>query len=249
MILRDVRVTVLVENESARPDLRGEHGFSVWIDTGESKVLFDTGASGLVCKNAEKLGIDLSGADAIVLSHGHYDHTGGLAGVAEKACKSVIHAHPAAGVDVSGRPILTSRRPELVAPGIRTTGEVERVTDFEPADPRAFRDDQGLFFEVDDGLVVVVGCAHAGVVNTLRQAARLTDSKGIHAVFGGMHLLQASDERLRKTVQAFRELGLRRIGPCHCTGENAITLFEREFQEELFRCQTGTVMTFGGRDG
>lgn len=71
-------ITVLVENDAARDDLGAEHGLSLWIETTNGNVLFDTGASGLFAENAENLGIDLSAADAVVLSHGHYDHAGGL---------------------------------------------------------------------------------------------------------------------------------------------------------------------------
>ncbi len=243
--------TVLVENTTTRPDLYPEHGFSLWIDTGESKVLFDTGASGVVCENAKKLGIDLSQADAIVLSHGHYDHTGGLADVAALAEKAVVYAHPAARVNPAGREIVLSRTPETVVPGIRTTGEVERLTDFETArqQPVPFPDDQGIYFEVEQGIVVVVGCAHAGVVNTLRHVSQLAETDRIYAVLGGMHLASATRSRLKKTVKAFRDLSLQRIGPCHCTGEKVINMFEREFPQEFFPCRTGTVITFGDQGG
>jgi len=209
-----VRVTVLVDNDTSRPDLRGEHGFALWIEAGESKVLFDTGASGLVCENAAKLGIDLSEADAVVLSHGHDDHAGGLSAVADKAPRSVLYAHPTAGAGQRGLSVVNSSHPETVAPGLRTTGEIRRITGFEPPDLTYFPDDQALFFEVEaKGLVVVVGCAHAGVVNTVKQVARLAARKRVHAVLGGMHLHDASEERLAGTIQAFRDYGLRRIGP------------------------------------
>ena len=249
MALAEARATVLIENTGSRPELATEHGLAVWLEAGGAKVLFDTGASGLVCDNAEKLGVDLSEADAVVLSHGHYDHAGGLSFVAEKAPGTMIWAHPAAKVRMYGRKVFTSRRHEMVAPGLWTTGEVERVTDFEPGDPRLMPDDQAVFFKVDAGIVVVVGCAHAGVVNTLRQVQRLTGAGSIHAVLGGMHLLGASDERVRKTAEAFREMGVRRIGPCHCTGEQAMALFQREFPVEFFRPGTGAVVTFGEHGG
>jgi len=250
MVLSSVTVTILVENSSPRPDLGAEHGFSAWLDTGERRVLFDTGASGLVCANAETLGINLAEADAIVLSHGHGDHTGGLAAAAERAEKATIYAHPAAQPSVAGRQIILSRAPEVVIPGISTTGEISRDTDFEAAagPPVPNPDDQAIYFEVEEGLVVVVGCAHAGVVNTLRHVARRTKADKIHALLGGMHLASVPDDRLAATVKAFREFGIERLGACHCTGDKAVGLFAREFPEASFRCQTGTILTFGKTD-
>ena len=251
MKLNRVSATVLVENTTLNPELKPEHGFSLWVDTGDGQVLFDTGASGVVCENAEVLGIDLSEADAIVLSHGHWDHTGGLAAAAGVAHKATIYAHPAAEIDPAGRECLLSRAPETVVPGIQTTGEIARDTDFEGERgyPMSFPDDQAIYFEVDEGVVVVVGCAHAGVVNTLQQVARLANTDTIYAVMGGMHLGPASDDRLEKTVDAFRRLGVRRLGACHCTGEKAMRLFDKEFPAESFRCATGTALTFGGQSG
>jgi 7,8-dihydropterin-6-yl-methyl-4-(beta-D-ribofuranosyl)aminobenzene 5'-phosphate synthase len=249
--LDQVRATVLVENTAGRPDVTPEHGLSVWIEAGEWRVLFDTGQSGVVCANAERVGVDLSEADAIVLSHGHYDHTGGLAAVQEVAPEAAVFVHPAAEMDTDTGHWLISRAPEVVVPGVHTTGEVRRETDYETGRgyPLSFPDDQGLFFEVPDGVVVLVGCAHAGVVNTLQQVARLTRAERLHAVFGGMHLGGVTRERLERTAGAFREWGLERIGPCHCTGEEAIGFFEEKFPDEFVRCQTGSVLEFGGSHG
>ena len=243
-----VRVTVLVENTAARPGVQPEHGFSAWVEADGANVLFDTGASDLVCANADALGVDLAKADAVVLSHGHYDHTGGLAAVAERAPGARIFLHPDAEVEPPARDVVLSRRPEIAAPGVWTTGEVPRVTEFETSrePPVPFPDDQALFFETAGGVVVIVGCAHAGVVNTLRHVAALTKRETLHAVFGGMHLRSAPEDRVRRTADAFREFGLERIGPCHCTGDRVIGSFEREFPDAFFRCGTGTVVSFEG---
>ena len=238
------RVTVLVEDMAEGGALLAEHGLALWIEAGDSHVLFDTGQGKVIEHNAECLGVDLGSTDAVVLSHRDHDHVGGLAAVVEKAPQCTVYAHPAAGVRVPGQ-LFTSRRPEEVARGVHTAGEVKRVTDFEPDNSAEFPDDQALFFEVDKGIVVAVGCAHAGIINTLKQVVKLTHGGKIHAVIGGMHLLHASDERLTKTVEALRGFGLDRIAPCHCTGEEVVRLFEREFPEAFVPCRTGTVLTFG----
>ncbi|MFW6159216.1 MAG: MBL fold metallo-hydrolase [Planctomycetota bacterium] len=250
MTLDSVRCTVLIENSAGRADLAAEHGFSAWIDTGSHRVLFDTGTSGAVVQNAEALGVDLSRADVIVLSHGHYDHVGGLPAVCKETAGAVICSHPDANVDPLGHDSLTSRSPEEVVPGVHMTGQVPRVTDFEtrrePPIPQP--DDQAIFFRAPEGVVVVVGCAHAGVVNTLRYVARLAEVDRIHAVFGGTHLAGAPAARLEATADAFRELGIERLGPCHCTGEGPVRYFAERFPDRFFTCQTGTVLDFGGGD-
>lgn len=242
---RLTRVTVLVENTAGSDALLAEHGLALWIEAGRDRVLFDTGQGEVIEHNAECLGVDLASTGVVVLSHRDYDHVGGLAAVVEKAPQCTVYAHPAAGVHVAGQ-LFTSRRPEEVARGVYTTGEVKRVTDFEPDNSAEFPDDQALFFEVDKGIVVAVGCAHAGIINTLEQVAKLTNGKKIHAVLGGMHLLHASDERLSRTVDALRPFDLDMIAPCHCTGQKAVELFEREFPEAFVRCRIGTVIRFGG---
>ncbi len=250
-MLSHVRATVLVENTTSRPDLTPEHGVALWIEADGVKVLFDTGSTGVVRENAATLGIDLSDADAIVLSHRHHDHTGGLDRVLDIARRARVHAHPSFGAGIRSARLRLSPAPETVVPGIHTTGEVERVTDFEgPRTPsRHFPDDQALYLETARGIVVVVGCAHAGIVNTLRHVAKLARTAKLHALVGGMHLLRASQVRCRKMMQAFREIGLDIIGPCHCTGKDVISQVEREFPAEFVRCQTGTVLVFGANDG
>lgn len=247
MKLKQACGTVLIENTTLRPDLVAEHGFALWLDTGEAKVLFDTGASGAVCPNAEKLGIDLSEADAIVLSHGHSDHTGGLAAVADIARDAVVYAHPAAGLAVDDTRWLRSRVPEVVAPGVRTTGEIPRTTPFEEKSdhPRQHPDDQALYFEVDEGLVVIAGCAHAGAVNTLKYVARLEGTDRVFALLGGLHMGSVPEERMTQTITAFREFGLSHIGPCHCTGDAFVKRVRQELPAAWVSYQTGTATTFG----
>ena len=272
-------ITVLVENSVQGRGLMAEHGLAFHVQTGPNSLLFDTGQSGLVAQNARRLGVDLACLRAVALSHGHYDHTGGLKAVWELAPGAPLYAHPAVldphfarNADGSLRDIGISQdnltaihthaaqmqrtaAPTEVFDGFCVTGEIPRARGFEDAggplapaqggaQPEAIEDDQALYFDTRDGLVVLLGCAHAGVVNTLRHIRRLTHGRPIQAVFGGMHLLAASPERIAGTVEALRALGIQRLGPAHCTGAAATLRLWQEFPQACTACCVGSRFVF-----
>lgn len=145
--------------------------------------------------------------------------------------------------------------PVEVLPGIFLTGEIPRETGYEDVGgpfvldesgtvPDPIADDQALFFGTAEGTVVLLGCAHAGVVNTLSHVLRLTNGDKIHAVLGGMHLVNASPERINRTMAALRDLGVRRLGPAHCTGDLATATMWSEFLQACVPCSVGSRFVF-----
>jgi 7,8-dihydropterin-6-yl-methyl-4-(beta-D-ribofuranosyl)aminobenzene 5'-phosphate synthase len=263
-----VRITVLVENTASGRGVRGEHGLAVWIEAGSRRVLFDTGQTAdVLFHNARQLGIDLAGVDAVVLSHGHNDHTGGLAEVLRRAPGAHLFLHPAAlarryirkhdgEIQEIGMPaaldvgflkentagLTWTNQTAAVTEHVFATGPIPRATDFEDtggdffldepcleADPIV--DDQAVFFDTRDGTVVLLGCGHAGVVNTLNQIQNHTGGRPIHAVLGGMHLINASPERLTRTMDALRGLDVTMLAPAHCTGARAQAHMGTEFPD------------------
>ena len=268
-------ITTLVENSVHLRGLRAEHGLAFHLQAGGRSLLFDTGPSDLLLANADALGVDLTRLEAIVLSHGHYDHTGGLPAVRARAPQAKLFLHPAgvepkfsahadgpprpAGmteptlqvVREAGAAVTWTREPTEVLPSVFATGEIPRATAFEDTGGRFYRDavgtqpdplldDQALFFDTADGLVVILGCAHAGVVNTLRYIRCLTRNRPIHTIMGGLHLLTASVVRMDATVAALRELGVARIVAAHCTGFAAAARLWAEFPGH---CAVGGVGT------
>jgi len=273
---RDTCITTLVENTTSSPGLLAEHGLSFWIEYGNRHVLFDTGQSDLILRNAKTLNVDLAQADAIVLSHGHYDHTGGLSAVLGIAPKALIYLHPAAielkfsrssskpcsiGMPdsakkaIRGRHVIWTESPTQVFDGIGLTGQVPRTNSFEDVgghffldegcrQPDPLLDDQALFIESSKGLVIVFGCAHAGVVNTLQWISNINRRKHFYAVMGGMHLLNADSKRIERTITTFRKNDLQKIGPAHCTGGNAVERIRSALPEQCLDCSVGTRVRF-----
>jgi len=280
---QSTRVTVLVENTAFGAHVRGEHGLSFWIEAGPTRVLFDTGQTPEVLfHNAEWLGIDLETTDAIVLSHGHYDHTGGLEKVLNRTRAPRLFLHPRAlarrysrkndgTVQEIGIPSALDRgflrahssslvwtdRSARVADELWVTGPVSRTTGYEDTGgdffldercgtPDLIDDDQAVFFDTAQGSVVLLGCAHAGVVNTLHHVQELTEGRPIHAVIGGMHLVTAPQDRMGRTVEALRELDVGIIAPGHCTGARAQSRLGSEFPSRWEPCHVGAQFQFGG---
>jgi len=277
-MIDDLRVTVLAENTVRGIDLLGEHGLAFWIEAGGRRILFDTGQGKVLHHNAQCLQLPLHAVQMIAISHGHFDHTGGLKDVLTTVGKIDLYLHPAAlqpkyyrkktpphraiGIpDLDeqtlrrhARNLLWTREPTKLIEGIHLTGQIPRRNDFEDTGgpfylddscgtPDPLLDDQALYVETPAGTVVVLGCAHAGVVNTLDYVAQLTGGDRIHAVLGGMHLVSASTERLEATVAALKRHGIQKIGAAHCTGTRATAHLWSQLPGACFECCVGSVFS------
>jgi 7,8-dihydropterin-6-yl-methyl-4-(beta-D-ribofuranosyl)aminobenzene 5'-phosphate synthase len=276
----DFKITALSENTvpQASRKLIGEHGLSFYIEAGKHKILFDTGQGIALANNAGVIGIDLSRIDGVILSHGHYDHSGGLKRLLACNTEFALHAHPEVfgrklkragegykfiGIPVEKRSLeqkginlKLDDKAAQIAPGIMSTGEIPLKNDFEEVEPGFFiqndadvtpdtlADDQAVILDTAKGLVVLLGCSHRGVVNTLNHVVSLTGKKAIHAIFGGLHLGKASDSKLRKIIKHLGQFDLEKIGVGHCTGTRAFLALSNEFQDRVFLNTVGNTVNF-----
>jgi len=274
------RITILCENLVGKRVGLGEHGFSAFIETAQGNYLFDTGGGRSVVSNSLTLNKDMKSIRKIFLSHGHYDHTGGLPEVLSLRGNVDVHAHPDLFLDrisvtreddketrrFAGIPykrryleclgahfIFNSNFAE-VDKGLFLTGEVQRQTPFEKQDPRLFMeidgkpspdtlpDDQSLVLDTEKGMVLVLGCAHAGMINILNHVMNKMMKDNFFAILGGTHLSFLAPEQLEASIQSLKKLKFEKIGVSHCTGMRAAFRLHQEFGDRFFQGYVGSVL-------
>jgi 7,8-dihydropterin-6-yl-methyl-4-(beta-D-ribofuranosyl)aminobenzene 5'-phosphate synthase len=250
-----VRVTYLYDNTVAASGVKPDWGFACLVVGHGRTVLFDTGAKADILRgNLAALNVDLSRVDALVLSHDHLDHTGGLDALGMRVSLPAYYARgfdPRVVDSLSAArytPIPVHRSVEIF-PGIRVSDEMvlkaaaqppaSGVNPAAPATPAIA--EEALLVDTPQGLVVIVGCAHPGIVSMLRQIKQTTN-RPIYMVLGGFHLLQTGAAQVRQIVSDFKSLGVVYAGPTHCTGDEAIRLFREAYGDHFIQGGVGTVV-------
>lgn len=269
--------------------LLGQHGVSFWLEAERNgqvhRILVDVGQNpDALLFNVQHLEIPLEKTDAVVITHCHYDHTRGLAKILKAMGKREIPviAHPSlfrpnfvtepflrhVGVmqgdepddlrEAGARMVLVTEPLQLM-PGLVTTGEVPRVTDFEEVginlstvtgegrvEKDLMPDDLSLTARVEGlGAIIITGCSHSGVINILKHA--LHSGERLEAVIGGLHLVEASEKRIDKTVSALKEYKPSLVAAGHCTGFRAQWALYGVFREKFAAMGPGTVFHFHAR--
>ena len=275
-----VRLTVLCDNAVGVVGGIGEHGYAIFIETEKGPYLFDTGSGVGILSNAKLLEKDLRSVQKIFLSHGHYDHTGGLSDVLDFVHPVPVYAHPAIFdekysvskkddrteskfIGIPQRRVLLEAKGAIfqldtdfreVGEGVFLTGEIPRTTGFEAGEkrlevklndtftPDAFPDDQALVISTKKGLVVLLGCSHAGTINTLRYVQSKLKDEPVYAVIGGTHWGFMDEKDYVSSIEMLKKMGISMIGVSHCTGIPVAHRLINEFGDHAFYASVGTVI-------
>lgn len=274
-----IRLTILCENSVTRPfGLLGEHGFACYLETPGGNYLFDTGQGQTLVSNAHHLGKNLGAIKAILISHGHCDHTGALPQALECCAGLDVHGHPGMFTDryweidgqrryvgipyrreyleSLGARFRLSRDLVEIGPGVWLTGEIPRRSALEKGDasqlaitaageivrPDPVTDDLSMVVDTPGGLLLTLGCAHAGLVNIMEYVMEKFDGRRICAVIGGTHLGFAGEEQFEETLKLFDRFRIGKIGVSHCTGLSKAARLSAQLGERFFFGNVGTVL-------
>lgn len=234
-----VKVTYLYDNTSAVAGTDAAWGFSALVEAHGKRVLFDTGGNaGVLRHNVAVLGVDLGRLDALVLSHEHSDHTNGIPALGRR--DGLAAFYPASAnvtapfmnmLQSAGMKALPVTGMTQIAPRIAVSHEIASAVASEVA----------LVVDTDDGLVVLVGCAHPGPETMLAQIHERT-GRPVLMLVGGFHMSLAGPEAISRTLADFKALGVRYVGPTHCTGNAAIAAARQAFGDGFVEGGVGTVV-------
>ena len=235
-----LEMTIVYDNNPGRQELISEWGFGCVVRGAKKTVLFDTGGAGwALMANMRQLDVDINDIDVVVLSHIHWDHTGGLPSVAIERPTIPVYmptGFPAAFIEharsVGTRPIEAAESQEI-CPGVRTTGTLGQGA----------IEEHGLCVKTSEGWVLITGCAHPGVDNLAAQAKKVTGGP-IRLVFGGFHMMRHSKAQANAVFNRLEGLGVARVAPCHCTGDEARSLFKKRFTDRCELPGVGSVFRF-----
>ncbi len=238
---KDLNLTIVYDNNTYDKKLETKWGFSCFIEGTEKTILFDVGGEGLVLlKNMEKLKIDPKTVDVIVLSHIHYDHIGGLSHFLKSNPNVTVYMPRSLPqsikdkVNDAGAKLIEVHKPIEICKNVYSTGELG-----------SWIKEQSLIIRTSKGLVIITGCAHPGVVNIVKKAKKMLSSiknsipAGVYLVLGGFHLCWMNLWQIKDIVKGMKEQGVKKVAPCHCSGNLARKQFKKIYGEKFILSGVG----------
>jgi len=263
-----IKIIVLNDNRKISDDFENEHGLSLYIEVNGYKMLLDAGQTDIFKKNAKKLGVSLEDLDSIVLSHGHYDHGNGLKHIDKKI---PLICHPGCNCyRVSKRTgdygglnqkeeeltekfdLIQTKEQYTIAENIFFLGQIERKNNFEANSFPTIKedgtddvvlDDSGIGIKTTKGLIVISGCAHSGICNTIEYAKKITGENRIEAVIGGFHLKEVNEGTL-KAIEYMKQDNIKSIYLAHCTSDIVCQEFIKQLPDKVNVIKTGITYEF-----
>ena len=228
-------IKVLYEDTAVDPAMKPAWGFAALIEHGGQNILFDTGGDlEIFANNAAEAGLDPEQIKTIMISHDHWDHINGLP-VVLQAGQKVFLLGPFSKklkqqvLDAGAKVEVVDKFCQIL-PGMYSTGALSGKTM-----------EQSLVLDTEQGLVVITGCSHPGIVNILKCVKRELGKK-VHFVIGGFHLYEMSQKQVRQVIKQIKELGVAKVAACHCTGVEALKLFEQEFKNDFIKVGAGSII-------
>ncbi len=238
-IMQDLTITILYDNYPHDSRLRTDWGFAALVEFGDHTLLFDTGGDGtILMDNMRLLSIDPQRIQSVVLSHEHGDHVGGIRSLLDTGLQPTVYIPPSFSASTK-RPI--EQKTQLVEveqghqihEGLYSTGEMGTSIP-----------EQALVIRSSQGLVIITGCAHPGIISMVEQAKSILEDP-IYLVLGGFHLGDQSKNTIQGIIEDFRRLGVQKVAPSHCTGDQAIALFHEAYGEDFIQSGAGQIFHIG----
>ena len=236
----NVRISILFDNYVIKEGTEAGWGFSCLVEGTEKTILFDTGANGeILLSNIDNMNVDITKTDLLVLSHNHYDHTGGIESVLSRNSNIpafIPVSFPKDFSETTGiKKINRVDKPVEICKNVFLTGEMgDQIKE------------QSLVINTEAGLVIITGCSHPGIVNILKRAKEIFN-RNIFLVLGGFHLLQHSKSDVEDIIKVFKSIGVMKCGATHCTGDTQIKIFKDAFKENYIEMGTGRILSISNK--
>jgi len=235
-----MQIKVLFDKDTLEKNLQTGWGVSFLID---DKILFDTGENGRwLINNMDKLGVDVKKIEGVVISHDHWDHTGGLwevlvrrKGLAVYACAHFSKEFKEKVKDLEGELIEADKFMEISS-HIFITGEIAGTYN------QQYIPEQAIILKTENGISLITGCAHPGIVNMVKKVIEKFPDDNIYAVLGGFHLMQDDKRSIEIVVEDFKKLGIKKAGPTHCSGETAEEIFKDRYKNDFIQVKVGRTL-------